>query len=910
MGIKRLLSIFSFTLLFSALIIFAAIAGFFIYAPGYLESKVIPDLIKKAGINIFALDLRNVGIYGAELSDIRLGDGIVPGIGIDSIRVDYSPSGLFNRKIKKVVLSGISIPMEYKDKEISIKGLDLSDTGDGSSSEGFSIGAIEIRYSRLLLSWGDKKLDIPFDMDAIFIGQGFKPERVLLNLYPRGQVLKIACAISHDRESISMSILSEDLLLDAFSDIINDATGLDAGGVVNLNIATEVSYNQFKPSDINASMQFNRCDIMHKGLLLAGNYNDGIKDSPILIQLKSGDFKSWEFNISRFLLHAPIGSFPASAEGSLNIEEEAIDVEAVFQTGFPAKNSNSSGKSLKGIIITNAPSLIWKTSAVIENSGAWQVKTDITGSNTQKTPTVSLLVNDTSISSGTPEVHLKAKTKDTDISASYSIMIPVITVDNKTSFLTIPEINVSSQYKGLYKDPWNGKASFSLNASGIEVNSGDISANAPGVDINGTLDNDAKGNVSITGDLAFSDAGVSIPNQGISVGGISGNIPFQQPFKMDGKPGYINVESLKVKDIELGSLNSEVQHKKNNLVFEGKYISGLFSDLIISISGSAGLSDGDINALISIDLPDYEVPPDTDLSLFAPELKDISFQGLISASADISLSGKGPDARLNIGIQGAQVKAAGKELVLEGISGELDFRDIFSFKSAPEQLVKISNISFKELKADNFSANFQIESRDSIFIEQCRFNWCQGHVSIQPFRVIPGVDDYRFTLNCDRLNLASIMEQFGVAKASGNGAVNGTIPLVLSNGQLTFEDGFLYSTPGVGGNIHVTGTEALTAGLPADSDQYMQMEIAREALKDFEYEWAKMTLNTEGTDLLMKLQFDGKPANPLPFVYERDIGKFIKLETDGKGSTFEGISLDINFRLPLNEILEYKDLLF
>ncbi len=60
--------------------------------------------------------------------------------------------------------------------------------------------------------------------------------------------------------------------------------------------------------------------------------------------------------------------------------------------------------------------------------------------------------------------------------------------------------------------------------------------------------------------------------------------------------------------------------------------------------------------------------------------------------------------------------------------------------------------------------------------------------------------------------------------------------------------------------------------------------------------------------MVMKLQFDGKPANPLPFVYKKDIGKFIKLETDAKGSVFEGISLDINFMLPLNEILKYKDL--
>jgi hypothetical protein len=54
---------------------------------------------------------------------------------------------------------------------------------------------------------------------------------------------------------------------------------------------------------------------------------------------------------------------------------------------------------------------------------------------------------------------------------------------------------------------------------------------------------------------------------------------------------------------------------------------------------------------------------------------------------------------------------------------------------------------------------------------------------------------------------------------------------------------------------------------------------------------------------------DGKPAKTLPFVYRKDIGGFIKVEADSKGSKFQGIRLDVNFRLPLNKLLQYKDLL-
>ena len=61
--------------------------------------------------------------------------------------------------------------------------------------------------------------------------------------------------------------------------------------------------------------------------------------------------------------------------------------------------------------------------------------------------------------------------------------------------------------------------------------------------------------------------------------------------------------------------------------------------------------------------------------------------------------------------------------------------------------------------------------------------------------------------------------------------------------------------------------------------------------------------------MLLKMQLDGKPAKPLPFVYQKDIGGFAKVEAGIQGSTFQGIRLDVNFRLPLNKIMQYKELI-
>jgi hypothetical protein len=176
-------------------------------------------------------------------------------------------------------------------------------------------------------------------------------------------------------------------------------------------------------------------------------------------------------------------------------------------------------------------------------------------------------------------------------------------------------------------------------------------------------------------------------------------------------------------------------------------------------------------------------------------------------------------------------------------------------------------------------------------------------------RLVPGVEEYHVTFYCDRLNLAQVLEQFGAASAEGQGSVNGRIPLQYAKGQIHFNDGFLFSTPGEGGKIHLSGTDILTAGIPPDTPQYVQMELAREALKDYDYSWAKLNITSQGEELLLQMQMDGKPAKTLPFVYSKDIGGFMKVEANAKGSKFQGIRLDVNFRLPLNKLLQYKELI-
>jgi hypothetical protein len=246
--------------------------------------------------------------------------------------------------------------------------------------------------------------------------------------------------------------------------------------------------------------------------------------------------------------------------------------------------------------------------------------------------------------------------------------------------------------------------------------------------------------------------------------------------------------------------------------------------------------------------------------------------------------------------------------VLEGIDLAVRMDDLPAFKSARKQRLQVTRLKLGDIEAQDLTVDFQLENDHTLFLEQAGLKWCQGRVNASALRIDSGKADYDLTLYCDRLNLAELLEQLGAARASGKGSVNGRIPIRFKDGRLSFDDGFLYSTPGQSGTIRLSGTGALLAGLPPGSPQHTQLDIATEALKDYSYRWAKLLLMSEKEILLLKLQLDGKPNRRLPFAYNQALGRFMRVKGSGQAE-FKGISIDLNFRSPLNEIIHYKELL-
>jgi hypothetical protein len=298
-----------------------------------------------------------------------------------------------------------------------------------------------------------------------------------------------------------------------------------------------------------------------------------------------------------------------------------------------------------------------------------------------------------------------------------------------------------------------------------------------------------------------------------------------------------------------------------------------------------------------------------DLPRFVPALATLSGSARLEGSARLDLSRGVPAVPAGLQLTDISLEHGKAKAALTGGALGLAFADLLAARSEPDQRLTFERLQLGDVILDKGDIRFQVEAPHSVLVEACGFRWAGGRIGTQAFRVNPGVEDYTVEMYCDRVELAQALGQLGMTQARGGGTANGRIPVRWADGALTFDNGFLYSTPGEKGVLRIEGTEILTAGVPPGTPQYGQLDLASEALKDFAYEWAKVTMNTVERELVVSLQLDGKPEKALPFVYDREIGGFARVSASSPGSVFQGIRLDVNFRLPLDQLLHYRQLL-
>jgi len=919
MSLKRKIAITGGLVVSLGLLLVCLLAGAYFFLPSYLENQVIPRLAADAGISEFSVSVRNIGLYNADLADLRIGSPKNPALVIRSVQVDYSPRSLYQQKIENITLSGIDLHGEVADGGFKLRGVDIEKIAAARQPQKKSATAddpappvilakLQIRDSQFIIAHIGRFYRIPFEFDIEPQDSNYNILDVTAVFYPRGEKITADIKVDRPQSRATVKIDSAALNLDRFTDIFSRVADLVLSGEMALHGKAQVLWQPLRIAAVNASLTLQHAKIKVGEIQLQNAMAAGEKEVPFRIDLTEKSDGEWQLTGSRISMTAPMPVILAGIDGTIKRNAAALESSGNFD--MVLDSSTPAGQNLLPLNFRDPIPLRGRYSAIYHQSGNWQCEVSSQQSDGSAAAAVRLGIASYTITSSVPEFNFSATASSKNIDAAYQLAVPAVRIAAGSESVDIPRLLLKGTAKAENTPNGPAEVRYDLRAPDTALKLEDGVIKIPDIAITGKLNRDNVRQITLAGELQFDGADGRFTRFATQVGGVRGKIPFQWPVAGKTAKGSVSAASLKYKGRQLGSVSSQVRQTATGFAFEGRHQSTVLPEMKLNFSGESRLfnvASGESNLRIELTRPDSA--PEIDLGKFFPEANGFRINGNFDLKSDFTMDGRGFNGSLQADLNDFRLFSAPNKLALEGIRMSLNFPELPQIRSAPGQSLQFRKFSLGNLTTERGRIDFQIESARSLLIEKMRFFWCEGGVETQAMRLSPGVQDYRITFFCDRLNLAKVLEQFGAAAAEGRGAVNGRIPLQYTNGKISFDDGFLFSTPGDGGKIRLTGTDILTAGIPPNTPQFVQMELAREALKDYDYTWAKLNITSQGEELLLQMQMDGKPANTLPFVYRKDIGGFMKVEADAKGSTFQGIRLDVNFRLPLNKLLQYKGLI-
>jgi len=887
---------------------YISISIFYKYILSYVELKVIPEVAKNAGIDDMRINVRSAGLFGAEIASLRFGKE--PGApSIDSVIIDYDPLGLYNKFIKKAVISGVEIECAFTDGKIKIRGFDLNRFISNLQAKNQPVtdrpktlpfGSIELRNSIFILQWKDKKIRLPAELEIIPSAQNRSLVNCRLSLYPRDREITLTSVINLDKDESVLSISSKDLPFNRFSDFVMLVPGMSLSGVADISARAELRFSPFKISSASCVISSNNFGISYNDIKLE---NPKESKQPFVLDIRNNGENEWIFAGSPISLVSPVPVTISNPEARLTTKDISIKFTGNF-TIYPGlfvneKVSYSGNKKFFQIR--------GKYFAGLTDKGAWYFKATNTPLPEHAFDKTGLHFRGLDVSSNGLEFDISGKGEGKTGSFQYSASISDISAFNDNLSLKSPKLIVGGK-----AELGNLKITglININTQNAVFKSGSAKIVIPAFSVSGIFQQNTGTPLRFDGAIKFKDVSMEDSKLQLTASGVGGTIPFEWPFKIMEKKGSLFADAVYWKGINLGVFSGKTRQDKSGLFFDGEYKSAVLKGMGVGFSGKTVLfGSKEPETEINFVMQKYQTGSEIDLGRFFPQAKGMVFGGILELNGKISFIDKRLNGFLKGNIKEGSLKYSDKDILIEGINVNLLMPDLLAVRSDPKQHLTFNRASIGAIQLSDGKVDFQIESAESFYIEKSSFKWCNGSVNTQSIRVSSANKDISLTLFCDRVNLAMIIEQFGIASAEGNGAVNGKIPVEYKGGKLSFTDGFLYSTPGEGGTIHITSAKLLGEGTVPGTSQFTQIELTIEALKDYIYDWVRLKLITEGENLLLYLQFDGRPANPLPFIYKKDLGGFVRVKSAEEGSRFQGIRLDINLVIPLDKILHYRNAL-
>lgn len=889
------------------------LAGY-LYLPALVSRNLPTAQIQGLGFADFSGRISRIGLHRTTAGPFVFGPADRPTLAVGSITLDYSPNGLRRKKIRRAHIRDVVVNVDLGPGGLSFPGLDPSalakratadeaPAGGPSPLTAVTLEKLDLRSGLINLTWRDQTYKVPFDAELTTGGTDMSSLDGRLRLFPRDQSLVVSARLDLKKRNGRIRVDGADIDMDRFADLVHLIPGLDATGTVGVQAGAMLTLAPVAFSDATLDLAW-----ASGGLSWASvRMEPGQGRTPAVLAARSGTLKTWRIEAGGIQLQTPapvaLNRLAATVDldgGPRTVAGDAQLTVLPFSLDRPVPVALSAGVPLS-VTFT----------ATYKPSGDWTAGFQ-TAENRQAAPPqpLALAIAGVDVHSVPPFFSLTATGAGRKGAAGWQLDLDTIRATAAGTVLNLPSVEATGTFTvtGAHAGAaWSGDARIRVPGPTLAGNG--MTGQLDALTLTARLQGQAGRPPAVDARVQFENGRFHHPSSGLVLSGVSLDLPCRSDPGKAGSPGTFSVDRVVHNRRSLGNIRGQVSPQKEAYALAATHVSDLFPGMTAGLAGTVRTGGAHPpQADLTLTIPSYDLPADSDLGRFVPAARGVGVSGTVSARGQASISRRGIKGALELDVAGGAVRMAEKKIVAEGIDATLRFPELPLVRSGPAQRIQFARAAMGGIVVDGGIFDVQVESEKTLLVEKGRLFWCGGKVDAGSLRITAGRQDYQVNLYCQRLGLSRILEQLGSVNARGSGTVNGRIPIAYSDGQVRFDDGFLFSTPGEGGQIHLSGTEILTRGIPAGTPQLAQVELAREALKDYAYTWAKLGLVSEGEDFVMRLQFDGKPVKPLPFVYKKEIGSFVRVEAGAQGSVFQGIGLDVNLRLPLNQLLQYKDI--
>lgn len=901
------------------LLFFIVSAFLYFYLPVFIESKILPKVSEKIGIPV-ECKVRRIGFTGIDLGSLCLGDSSKTPISINSIQLDYSPLRLFKKHIDSIIVGGLELNCEMVDGNFVIPGFDwekifVGETSYGNTSKEsvedrnipLTIGSFKILNGTLICRYHEQSYRLPFDF-SLFTKEGsLDIFECIIRLYPRDQELTISSHIDMHANKASLKFHSHSFQLDKFPDIAQFLPELVISGLMDINGTSEIQLNPFQIAQSTVLCEFHNTRIDYKRMTVLNPESSENGKLPLCINM-NGEGGQWQIKVTNISSPYPLPVQVSDATYDIQFSQETVESSGYF-TVVPGR---SDVEQQVPIQFAGPFRMRGSFSGKFAKTGEWEFLLShdpLSQESGSPVNTCKIRYEPLDITSSVPGITISGKGEKTKGTVNYAVQLHDVGVHIYDQYATMrmPSVSLTgnANIDGNFTEGITGITTFEIKTSDLEISTEPAVIRVPEFSLQGDGYYLKDGSFRVDAITRFENAEVLDLWYTTKTTGIHGELPLRWPCEELGKKGKISAEAVRLNTVNFGTISGTIHQKGFGIVFEGNHNSALVSGLILNSHGKFDLfSENGYELNLDFKVPQFQ-SASVDFGNFLASAKGVLFEGELELDGNLLVNALRMELPLKVALRDSKLNLKEKGITIEGINHVLSFPDLLEMQSAPHQQFQFEKLSIGELAFYDGRVEFQVESPESFFIENCEFKWCNGRVFTHAMQLSFNKTDYNIALICDRLNLAELFEQFGIAKAEGSGTVSGRLPIKYEGGNVSFDNGFLYSAPGDGGIIHVTGMSILDIGIPQNTPQYSQINFINAVLKDFHYNWVKILLATKGEDLLLQMSLDGKPMNPLPFTYNRKLGSFSKIEATSKGGIYNPVHLDINFRLPLNKIMYY-----